>query len=97
VGAAYPDAPVLPDPFLRYTADMFSVPKFFSVSQVLRDRGPNHLNTKPIVELQIPDRPEGKRLDFFLQGLMVGGVTLLTAVTASVALGSWGAWRYFRR
>jgi len=97
VGTAYPDAPVLPDPFLRYTAEMFSVPKLFSVRQVLNDLGPNQLNIKSTGELQIPDRPEGKRIDFFLQGLMLGGVTLLTAVTASVALGSWGAWRYFRR
>ena len=76
---------------------MFSVPKLFSVSQVVSDHGAYDLNIKPIVELQIPDRPEGKRLDFFLQGLMVGGVTLLTTVTAMVTLGSWGVWRYFRR
>jgi len=76
---------------------MFSVPKLFSVCQILSDHGTFDLNIEPTTELQIPERPEGKRIDFFLQGLMVGGVTLLTTVTATVALGGWGAWRYFRR
>jgi len=76
---------------------MFSVPKLFSVCQILGDHRTFDLDIEPTTELQIPERPEGKRIDFFLQGLMVGGVTLLTTVTATVALGGWGAWRYFRR
>jgi hypothetical protein len=88
---------VAPDILLRYTAEMFSVPKLFSVKETVTDQEIDFLSVRSHEALVSPDHPEGKRLDFFLQGLAVGGVTLLTIMTASIAITSWGAWRYFRK
>lgn len=88
---------MVPDTLLRYTAEMFSVPKLFSVKETVTDQEIDFLSVRSHEALVLPDRPEGKRLDFFLQGFAVGGVTLLTVMTASIAITGWTAWRYLRK
>jgi hypothetical protein len=76
---------------------MFSVPKQFSVKETTVSEDVDFLRVKSHKALVLPERPEGKRLDFFLQGLVVGGATLLSVVTASILVTGWGAWRYLRK
>jgi hypothetical protein len=76
---------------------MFSVPKLFSVKETVTHQELDFLPVRIHEALVLPDRPEGKRLDFFLQGLAVGGVTLLTVMIGSIAITGWTAWRYLRK
>lgn len=76
---------------------MFSIPKLFSVREVITDQESDFLRVKSHAALMLPERPEGKRIDFFLQGLAVGGATLLSVMTAGIAITGWGAWRYFKK
>jgi hypothetical protein len=97
VGSAFPETDVPPDTLLRYTSQMFSVPKRFSVKETSLNQDVDFLRVKSHKALVLPERPEGKRLDFFLQGLAVGGATLLSVVTAGIVVISWGTWRYLRK
>jgi hypothetical protein len=95
VGAALPQSAVQPDPILRYTTDMLSVPKLFSVAQP--GKQDEFLRIKSHAPLAPPKQAPGKRIDFFMQGLRIGGSTLLLFTTATIAVSGWGAWKLFRR
>jgi hypothetical protein len=97
VGGAFPDTNIAPDILLRYTSQMFSIPKQFSVKETFLNQDFDFLRVRSHKALMLPNRPEGKRLDFFLQGLVVGGGTLLSIITASIVITGLGAWRYLRK
>jgi hypothetical protein len=76
---------------------MFSIPKQFSAKDTSLNQEVDFLRVRSHKGLMLPNRREGRRLDFFLQGLVVGGGTLLSIITASIVVTGWGAWRYLRK
>src|SRR5579859_5746025 len=96
VGPAFPHYSGKIDPVLRYTNEMLSTSKLFSVSTTSTQVNPAFLTTSKHTLLQMPQRSDGKRIDFFLQGLLVGGFTLLSLTTTTIALTGWAAWKYVK-
>jgi hypothetical protein len=96
VGAALPHSAIPPDPQLRYTTELLSVPKLFSVAQP-RTKQPEFLGITAHSPIAPPKQAPGKRLDFFLQGLAIGGSTLLLLTTTTLAFAGWGAWKLLKK
>jgi hypothetical protein len=76
---------------------MLSVPKLFCVAQPGEKQERQFLGVKSHEPLQPPGQAPGKRLDFFLQGLAIGGSGLLLLTSATLALSGWGMWKVIKR
>jgi hypothetical protein len=97
VGVAFPQSSLQVDPLLRYTTETLSVPKLFSVAQPGEKQEREFLGVKSHESLQPPSQAPGKRLDFFLQGLAIGGSGLLLLTSATLAFSGWGIWKFMKR
>jgi aldehyde dehydrogenase (NAD+) len=97
VGVAFPRSSSQADPLLRYTIEMLSVPKLFSVAQPGEKQERQFLGVKSHEPLRPPSQAPGKRLDFFLQGLAIGASGLLLLTSATLALSGWGIWKVIKR
>jgi hypothetical protein len=87
------------DPLLRYSTETFSTSKLFAIPTTTpaKAKEANFLEVREFTNLELPERPPGKRIDFFLQGIFTGGGGLLSVLTGTLVLTGYGAWRYFRR
>lgn len=97
VGPAFPDSPFETDPLLRYTTNLLTLSKLFSVGTTERKCDGEFLAIKAPIYIQPPKQAPGKRLDFFLQGLVVGGTTFLVLTSATIAFGGWSVWKLLHR